>query len=867
MALHRTRLLQPSLTAQYSLTAIIKLCMLILSLTTVLAHAQIPLRATHLSTNSPGCAITQAGGLKCWGPQYATDTSETIYRTAVDMQDLLTGVVSTTNHCALLANGTVKCWGNNGFNQLGTGDGISSVTPITVPNLNNVVAIASGGYHNCGLLNDGRVKCWGSNERGQLGVGTTSSQGNWPLYDFSFVQGISGAIAISAGIFHSCALLNTGGVKCWGDNSYNQLGIGLENNDYTAKEAYGLNSGVTQMSVGGISACAVMNTGSIKCWGYDPLVPDGRFPTNIAGFNEPLLQVSVGYSDKCAITISGALGCWGSHYGGPIIDNAGSNPSLQLASITGLGSDVDEVSVGDYSSCARQGTSVKCWGANNTGQLGNNSDADSDTPVTTLQSFAPRIGIATAGNGQAVVHFSPPTDDSGSPITGYTVTATPAGGTDLYAGSTASYSGVDDLSHLITGLVNGTSYRFSVTATNALGTGLPSAQSNPVIPTGPATSSASTSSLASSSSGFTSSATSSITSTSSARSSASSSSSASLCAAPVAASWGVTYTGSLAAGDCTGGARGSSFYTDSFSFNGTAGQQIAIQLSSGSFDTYLYLRLAGSTLTSNDDGAGGTNSRIPASSGYYTLPSTGVYLIEVTSYASSQTGSYSLLLSQNNTSSSSSSMVASSSSSSSVVSNSATSTSSSTSSSSAPVTSTSSSRLSSSSSSTTSTGSSTSSSSAPITSSSRSSSSGSVTTSSAVSSPATTSSVMSSASSSSSRLPSSSSSSSSSVAAQRASCTYVVSNQWSNGFTAAIRISNTSSSPINGWTVSWQYTDGSLVTSGWNSTMSGTNPYTATNLNWNGTIPPGQTVEFGIQGSKPNGVAASSPTVTGALCR
>lgn len=813
--------------------------MLVMAMMAGVAQAQIPLRATQLSTGSPSCAVTAAGGVKCWGPQYATDTSQTIYRTAVDMAGLESGVIAVTHSCALLTNGTVKCWGGNSFNQLGTGDGISSLTPVLVPNLNNAVAITSGEAHNCALIADGQVKCWGSNERGQLGQGTI---GNLAISEPVFVQGLSGAVSISAGIYHSCALLNTGGVKCWGDDSYSQLGIGLEENDHTAKDTYGLNAGVLQVSVGGVSACALMDNGSLQCWGYDPLVPDSRFPKEIEGFPEPLRQISAGYSDKCAITASGALGCWGSHYGGPI-DSMDRGAALRFVPTSGFENNLDEVRVGDSSTCARQGTTVKCWGANNAGQLGNNSDEASETPVTTLQSFAPLIGLATAGNGQAVVHFSPPTDDSGSPITGYTVTATPAGGTDLYAGSTASYSGVDDLSHLITGLVNGTSYRFSVTATNALGTGLPSAQSNPVTPTGPATSSASTSSLASSSSGFSSSATNSITSTSSARNSASSSSSASLCVAPVAASLGVTYTGSLAAGDCTGGARGSSFYTDSYSFNGTAGQQVAIQLSSGSFDTYLYLRLAGSTLTSNDDGGGGTNSRIPASSGYYTLPSTGVYLIEVTSYASSQTGSYSLLLTQNSLSSSSlssSSRVPSSSSSSSVVSNSATTTSSSTSSSSAPVTSTSSSR---------------------------SSSSGSVTTSSAASSPATTSSVMSSSSSSSSRLSSSSSSSSSNIGAQRASCTYVVSNQWNNGFTAAIRISNTSTSPINGWTVSWQYTDGSLVTSGWNSTMSGTNPYTATNLNWNGTIPPGQTVEFGIQGSKPNGVTASSPTVTGALCR
>lgn len=121
-------------------------------------------------------------------------------------------------------------------------------------------------------------------------------------------------------------------------------------------------------------------------------------------------------------------------------------------------------------------------------------------------------------------------------------------------------------------------------------------------------------------------------------------------------------------------------------------------------------------------------------------------------------------------------------------------------------------------------------------------------------------------SSSSSSIRSSSSRSSSSVPVNKAQCSYVINSQWSNGFTAAIRIKNISSSVISGWGVNWQYTDGSTITNLWNATLSGANPYTATNLNWNTNIQPGQTVEFGFQGNKPN-AAASIPTVTGGICQ
>lgn len=98
-----------------------------------------------------------------------------------------------------------------------------------------------------------------------------------------------------------------------------------------------------------------------------------------------------------------------------------------------------------------------------------------------------------------------------------------------------------------------------------------------------------------------------------------------------------------------------------------------------------------------------------------------------------------------------------------------------------------------------------------------------------------------------------------------AGCQYVVTNQWNNGYTASIRITNTGTSPINGWNVSWQYSGDNRLTSSWNANFSGSNPYSASNLNWNGTIQPNQTVEFGFQGSKGN-ATAEVPQVTGAVC-
>jgi polyisoprenoid-binding protein YceI len=99
-----------------------------------------------------------------------------------------------------------------------------------------------------------------------------------------------------------------------------------------------------------------------------------------------------------------------------------------------------------------------------------------------------------------------------------------------------------------------------------------------------------------------------------------------------------------------------------------------------------------------------------------------------------------------------------------------------------------------------------------------------------------------------------------------AGCQYVVANQWNNGFDAKIRITNDGTSTINGWNISWQYSGDNRVASSYNATLTGTNPYTATNLSWNGSIAPNQTVEFGFQGTKGTSAAAQVPTITGAVC-
>lgn len=97
-------------------------------------------------------------------------------------------------------------------------------------------------------------------------------------------------------------------------------------------------------------------------------------------------------------------------------------------------------------------------------------------------------------------------------------------------------------------------------------------------------------------------------------------------------------------------------------------------------------------------------------------------------------------------------------------------------------------------------------------------------------------------------------------------CEYLINNEWNSGFVASIKLTNNGSTAVNGWQVSWQYAPGTDRSNGWNANVTGSNPYTATNLPWNGVIQPGQSVEFGMQGTKPFNTPAEIPAVTGAIC-
>lgn len=181
--------------------------------------------------NRYSCAITSAGGVRCsgsndWGQLGDGTTTPTYGGTMVDVVGLTTGVVGLSGAggnrtCAITSQGGVKCWGLNNVGQLGNGTTNNSSTPVDVVGLSSgVLTILGDAYTTCALTSGGGVKCWGSNLDGQLGIGNRTDSST-PVDASGLLSGVK---AIRMGIGNYCVLMNTGGVKCWG---YNYYSLGL----------------------------------------------------------------------------------------------------------------------------------------------------------------------------------------------------------------------------------------------------------------------------------------------------------------------------------------------------------------------------------------------------------------------------------------------------------------------------------------------------------------------------------------------------------------------------------------------------------------------------------------------------------------
>ena len=360
--------------------------------------------ATIAAHNTFTCA-TVGGTAKCWGSNgndpggrgtsYSglLGINQTFAQTPYSLVPVATSglgsgvqAVSTGGdslYACALVSGAVECWGYGAFGQIGDGFMSDRNAPVQVSGLTSGVrGVATGDSHSCALLN-GQIQCWGDNEFGQLGVNPAAISGS-PTPVTPAVNGSIQAIAVGGN--HTCALVS-GSVLCWGFNLFGRLGNNSTMDSYSPVQPVGLGSNVQAIAAGETHTCAIVS-GALLCWGSnvfgqlgDGTGMDRWVPTPVQGLSSGVQAVSAGDSHTCAV-VNGAAFCWGWNGLGQVGDNTTGTNRLSPVPVQGLGSGVQAISAGYTHSCALTSAGAKCWGANGTGELGNNSMVDSPVPVS-----------------------------------------------------------------------------------------------------------------------------------------------------------------------------------------------------------------------------------------------------------------------------------------------------------------------------------------------------------------------------------------------------------------------------------------------------------------------------------------------------
>jgi len=320
---------------------------------------------------SYSCALLEGGSIACWGRNKEgelglgddVDRSSAMDTAVIDLGAGRAAIAVDAGKggftCALLDDGSVKCWGANSYGSLGLGDSLQRGTfagemgdalpAVDLGTGRRAVAMATGSAHTCAILDDGRVKCWGQNETGQLGVGDLVTRGDDPGEMGDALPAVDlgagrKAVAIAAGSYHTCAILDDDRLKCWGGNYAGELGLG----DSLSR-------------------------------GDEPGEMGDALPAVDLGAGKVAVKVTLGEQHSCALLENGEVKCWGSgphgELGLGVINNRGAAPGEMGAALPpvrlGAGKVVVDMDAGGRHTCARFGDgSVKCWGLNAEGQLG-----------------------------------------------------------------------------------------------------------------------------------------------------------------------------------------------------------------------------------------------------------------------------------------------------------------------------------------------------------------------------------------------------------------------------------------------------------------------------------------------------------------
>lgn len=250
--------------------------------------------------------------------------------------------------CGLFKSANVRCWGSDSDGQLGNGgaasdgvggdndvDTVRNARELEFPNGRTAAAVSAGQSHACAVLDNSQISCWGDNESGQLGNGSSADAITSPTGLLALPSGRS-AEGVSAGRDHTCALLDNGDVTCWGSDASGQLGNGSAGSRTTPPGRIGLPGPAIAVAAGGSHTCAVLQSGDLYCWGAngsgqlgDGTRAGSQTPVKIElGDGKDVAAVALGLAHTCALASDRTVRCWGENEQGQV--GNGAKPTDQL---------------------------------------------------------------------------------------------------------------------------------------------------------------------------------------------------------------------------------------------------------------------------------------------------------------------------------------------------------------------------------------------------------------------------------------------------------------------------------------------------------------------------------------------------------
>lgn len=303
-----------------------------------------------------------------------------------------------SHNLALKTDGTLWAWGYNSLGELGIGTFTSSNLPVAVTGLSGVKSIAAGGYNSLAQTSDGVLWDWGANLDSELGNGTTQ-QNNVPVQ----VNGIGPVAAFAGGVFYNLAAKSDGTAWSWGFNVDGELGNGVMANSNVPVVVSGVDS-VVAVATGVYHSLALKSDGTVWAWGANYDGELGNATTAIAS-DVPVqvtlltgaVSIAAGAYHSLAAKSDGTVWAWGYDNDGELGDGSATVNSTAPVPVVGLTNAVSVAAGDSFSLALKADGTVWTWGANDSGQLGNNSTAGSTVPVQ-VASLAGIVAVAAAGS-------------------------------------------------------------------------------------------------------------------------------------------------------------------------------------------------------------------------------------------------------------------------------------------------------------------------------------------------------------------------------------------------------------------------------------------------------------------------------------